>query len=130
MAGRLAHPRVREPAAPEVVRSLVALTVDLHDSARLHAIPFAECPRTVALVARIDAFLDAVTHEVAIHLERTGNAGGTAVLRARLLVSATDAAVDGVVLGSPPGPGRDAAVTHRAHLVTAGLNGGDEVDRG
>lgn len=124
MSGHLADLRERAPTAPEVVRSLIGLTVELNESSRLHAILFAECPRTPALAARIDAFFDAVTHEVAFHLERTGNGGGNAVLRARLLVSATDAAVHEVVLGIPPGPDRDAAVTHLMELIISGLDAG------
>jgi AcrR family transcriptional regulator len=121
MAGRLADLRVRAPAVPEVVRSLVGLTVELNESSRLHAILFAECPRTPALAARIDAFLTAVTHEVAFHLERTGTGGGDAALRARLLVSATDAAVHEVVLGFPPGPRRDVATEELIFLITGGI---------
>lgn len=121
MADRLGELRERPPQLPEVVRSLVGLAVELNDSSRLHAILWDDCPRTPALQERIDAFLEAVTAEVAFHLKRTQASGDNAELRARLLVAATDAAVHQVVLNLPQGPDRDAAVAQLVHLVTSGV---------
>lgn len=124
MAGRLAELRETEPGASEVVRSLVELAVDLNESSRLHAILFAEAPRSPALALRIDTFFGAIASEVAFHLERTGTGGGDAALRARLLIAATDAAVHQVVLGLPVGSGRDAAVQHLVELIAGSIGCG------
>lgn len=126
MAERLGELRSRQPAIPEIVHSLVAATVELNDSSRLHTIMFDTCPRTPALTERIDTFVDAVATEVACHLERTQTHGGDALLRARFLVVATDAAVHRVVLPIPQGPERDAAAGHLAGLIVGAVGAGHD----
>lgn len=123
-ADRLIALRADAPPVGEVVRSLVDLTVERNDTTSLHALIFTDCPRTPALTGRLDAFMDGLVGEVAHHLERTGTGGDDAHLRARLLVAAADAAVHEVVLATPPGPARRAAVDELATLVVRGLLGG------
>jgi AcrR family transcriptional regulator len=120
---RLTALRTEAPPAADVVRSLVGLTAELNETSRLHAILFTDCPRTPALVARLDAFVDGLVAEVAHHLERTGTGGADATRRARLLVAATDAAVHEVVLAVPTGPDRAAVVEELVALVLHGLLG-------
>ena len=127
-ADRLTSLRAEAPPVAEVVRSLVGLTAERNETTRLHAVIFTDCPRTPALVSRLDAFMDGLVGEVAHHLERTGTGGGDAGLRARLLVAAADAAVHQIVLAVPPGPERRAAVDELVALILVGLLGGPEAD--
>jgi AcrR family transcriptional regulator len=122
-ADRLTALRVGAPPVDEVVRSLVDLTAERNETTRLHAVIFTDCPRTPALAGRLDAFMDGLVGEVAHHLERTGTGGGDARLRARLLVSAADAAVHEVVLAVAPGPERRAAVDELVAVIIGGLLG-------
>lgn len=119
--GHLSRLRAERPPLHDTVRSLVELTVDLNDTSRLHAILFSDCPRTPALIRRLDEFTELLVSEVSWHLERTSSAGPDPRLRARLVVAAVDAAVHEVVLRSPPGPERTAATRDLVEFVTGGL---------
>lgn len=118
---RLAALRRERPPLHDTVRALLEVTVELNDTSRLHAILFSDCPRTPALVERLDRFTDLVVGEVAWHLERTGSGGADARLRAQLVVAAADAAVHEVVLARAPGPARAGAVRELVDLVVWGL---------
>ena len=118
---RLLALRRERPPLRDTVRTLLEVTVELNDTSRLHAILFSDCPRTPALVERLGRFTDLLVGEVAWHLERTGASGADAVLRARLVVAAGDAAVHEVVLARAPGPARTAAVRELVDLVVHGL---------
>lgn len=119
---RLARLRTDVPDLPDTVRALLELTVEMNATSRLHAILFSDCPRTPALVERLDRFTDLLVTEVAWHLERTGAAGTDHTLRARLVVAAADAAVHEVVLAEPLGPRRSAAVDELVALTVHGLS--------
>ncbi|HSP28463.1 MAG TPA: TetR/AcrR family transcriptional regulator [Ilumatobacteraceae bacterium] len=119
--GELARMREEQPALDDTVRSLVELTIALNDSSRLHAILFSDCPRTPALTQRLDQFTELLVSEVSWHLERTASGGSDPLLRARLVITAVDAAVHEVVLGQPPGRDRTAATAELVDLVLGGL---------
>jgi AcrR family transcriptional regulator len=121
---RLLALRDEAPPVADVVRSLIGLTAELNDTSRLHAILFSDCPRTPALAARLDAFMDGLVSEVAHHLERTGVGGPDPIRRAHLLVAAADAAVHQVVLAAPPGPDRTAAIDDLVRLIIGGVQAG------
>lgn len=118
---RLTALRRDRPSLRDTVRALIELTVELNDTSRLHAILFSDCPRTPALVERLDRFTDLLVGEVAWHIERTAAVGADATLRARLVVAAADAAAHQVVLAQAPGPARAAAVDELVDLVVHGL---------
>ncbi|CAN5423277.1 TetR/AcrR family transcriptional regulator [soil metagenome] len=122
-AERLAELRRAEPPMPHVTRSLVELTVAQNDTSRLHAIIYADGPRTPELTAELDRFAHHLIDEVALQLQRTGCGGADPRRRAALVVSAVDAAVHEVVLGLDPGPERSAAVDDLVSLVVHGLEG-------
>jgi AcrR family transcriptional regulator len=119
---RLARLRTDVPHLHDTVRALLELTVEMNATSRLHAILFSDCPRTPALVERLDRFTDLLVTEVAWHLERVGPPGRDHTLRARLVVAAADAAVHEVVLAEPPGPRRSAAVDELVAVTVHGLS--------
>jgi AcrR family transcriptional regulator len=118
---RLMLLRDEQPPIAATVRSLVDLTVELNDTSRLHAVLFSECPRTPALDERLARFADLLTAEVAWHLERTATGGVDAVLRARLVIAAVDAAVHEVILTASPGTARTTATDELVALTVRGL---------
>jgi AcrR family transcriptional regulator len=120
---RLSTLRSEAPPIEDLVRTLVGLTAELNETSRLHAMLFTDCPRTPALVARLDTFVVFVAGEIAFHLERTGTGGSDPARRARLLVAAADAAVHEVVLALPPGAEREGAVEDLIALIITGVVG-------
>jgi AcrR family transcriptional regulator len=118
---RMLELRTTRPPLDAVPRSLIELTVAMNDTSRLHAILYSDGPRTPELTAELDRLVDHLVAEVTWHLERTGNGGPDARLRAALVVSAVDAAVHEVVLRIPPGAGRAAAVDDLVTWVVHGL---------
>lgn len=121
---RLVSLREEQPSLDDTVRALLDLTVEVNDSSRLHAVLFADCPRTPALVERLGRFSELLVTEVAWHLERTGSGGPDPALRARIVVAAVDAAVHQVVLTKEPGPCRLAATHELVDVTLHGLTAG------
>jgi AcrR family transcriptional regulator len=114
--------RATDPSVADVVRALVAFALDANDTQRLHAVLYADAPRTEALETRFRRFVDLVAAEVAHHLRRTSTGGEVADRRARLLVVAVDAAVHRVVLDAPPGAARQAALNDLVDLIRFGID--------
>jgi AcrR family transcriptional regulator len=118
---RLAELAAAEPTLAEVTRSLIDLTLERNDSSRLHALLFADAPRTPELVAQFDALTGEIVTEVAGHLRRVGAGGDDPDRRAALLVVAVDAAVHEVVRRYPMGDARRAAVDDLGDWVLFGV---------
>lgn len=125
----LAELRRDPPTIDVVVRTLVSASVDANDSTRLHAVLFADSPRTPELTAEFDRFTEHLVDEIVWHLERTGRGGSEPRRRAHLVVSAVDAAVHEVVLTSAPGAERAAATAELADLVLHGIDRRPSADR-
>jgi AcrR family transcriptional regulator len=83
-----------------VARTLVESVVALNASP-LHVVLADQAPRTPELLALAAGLHDAMAAEVADHLVRRGRGGRHPAVRARLLVSAVDAAVHEVVIRRP-----------------------------
>ncbi len=119
--GRLVELAAAAPSLAEVTRSLIELTLERNDTSQLHALLFADAPRTPELVAQFEALTGAIVAEVAGHLRRSGAGGDDPERRAALLVAAVDAAVHDVVRRYPMGEARRAAVDDLAGWVLHGL---------
>lgn len=78
-----------EPAPRELAMIVVDALVAFHQHDRLHQLLW-HSPRTPALSTRLDQLTDAMTSELATHLERYGHPAALARIRARLVVTALD----------------------------------------
>lgn len=84
--------RTHSPEAHELCARFITEIADLNSSNRLHALLWT-APRTPALVDRLASLVNALVAEVAWHLERLGHPPGVTSIRARILVTAIDAAI-------------------------------------
>lgn len=91
--------RAQAPPVDVVCARFVTEVADLNASSRLHSLLWA-APRTQALIDRLAALEKALIAEVAWHLQRFGHSSDLAPIRARILVTAIDAAVHDLDPGS------------------------------
>lgn len=84
--------RVDAPAAHELCARFITEIAALNSTDRLHPLLWT-APRTPALIARLDSLVNALIAEVAWHLERLGHPPDLTPIRARILVTAIDAAI-------------------------------------
>ena len=87
--------RAEAPGAGDVCARFINEVAALNSSSRLHPLLWA-APRTPALIDRLTSLDDLLIAEVAWHLDRLGHPPELTRVRARLLVTAIDAAVHGV----------------------------------
>lgn len=116
--------RAEAPPLPVLARRFVEAVVAANDAADGHdARLFASFPRTPELLAAVQDLLDAMAAEVVWHLERLGLAtGGTAALRADVVVHAVYEGVHTLAVDPPEGRSRIAVVDELVRLVVRYLD--------
>lgn len=114
--------RASEPPLAHVVAQLIGLSVELHETDRLHQLLAHQAPRTAHLNTQLDHVLALIAAEVEHHLVRCGADGDDGRLRALLLVHMVDAAVHDVVLAAARGSARQRATTELTDLVVSALD--------
>lgn len=84
--------RAQAPPADVVCTRMITAVADLNSSSGLHSLLWT-APRTPALIERLTWLDDVLIAEVVWHLDRFGHPPDLAPVRARILVTAIDAAV-------------------------------------